>query len=228
MMQKRPTSGMGAKGQSFIELALVLAFLLLLVAGMVQLGFFMFSYLTALDLTREAARFASTRDFHFAKTSQDADECNNKTLNYYYDTACFFTDPDLNPSIPISRTQYADVTISVFTITDNHVTDRWPKPPIDSDGDGVWSLYNNNWKKDCDGSTVYTQPFFTNADIESKFQVNATRSKGLVLVEVFYCYNQILDFPVISRFIPSPFRIHAYTIMPYPQAIPTPTPIAYP
>ena len=227
-MHKKPTSGMGVTGQSFVELALVLAFLLLLVAGMVQIGFFMFSYLTALDLTREAARFASTRDFTKAKSIADSGECNNSSLNYYFDTACFFTDSSLNPTIPITTTPYSDVTITVFTVTDNHVTDRWPKAPIDSDGDGVWSLYDNNWQKDCDGNTVQTEPFFTNAEIESKFISNATRSKGLVLVEVFYCYNQILDFPVISRFIPSPFRIHAFTIMPYPEAIPTPTPIAYP
>ena len=49
-------------GQSFIELALVVPFLLMLIAGLVEVGFFIHSYLTLLDLTRESARFASLCD----------------------------------------------------------------------------------------------------------------------------------------------------------------------
>jgi hypothetical protein len=45
------------------------------------------------------------------------------------------------------------------------------------------------------------------------------------LVEVYYCYHQVLNLPFISQFIPNPMRLHTYSIMPAPEAIPTPTPI---
>ncbi len=51
-------------GQSLVELAIILPLLLLMLAGMVEVAFGMFAYLTALDLTREAARFASVRDYN--------------------------------------------------------------------------------------------------------------------------------------------------------------------
>jgi hypothetical protein len=53
----------------------------------------------------------------------------------------------------------------------------------------------------------------------------APTDRGIVAVETWVCYDMVLNLPFISGFIPSPFRIHTYTIMPAPEAIPTPTPI---
>ena len=213
-------------GQSFVELALIIPVLLVVLAGLTEVGFFMFAYLNALDLTREAARFASTRDFKVQELG-DPDPshlpmsaCTDSVLHYYYDTACFFVDPQLNPYLPLDPNNYDDVTISVFSVNDNNtINQRFPTPS------GVWSLYNNNWQKDCDGNVVTTTPDFTNAEIQSDFLSNAPHSKGLVLVEVYYCYHQVLNLPFISQFISNPLRLHTYSIMPAPEAIPTPTPI---
>jgi len=46
-----------------------------------------------------------------------------------------------------------------------------------------------------------------------------------VAVEVYYCYNQVFNIPLFSIFVPNPIQIHAYTLMPLPGSIPTPTPI---
>lgn len=235
----RPT-----RGQSFVELAVVLPILLLLLAGLVEVAFLFFNYMTAVDQTREAARFASVRDFYtldladLGNLPQGA--CTDDSLHFYYDTACFFTDHNLNPSLEISPTQYADVTISVFTIANNTVTNRWPRndfpaganPPLDPDGDNVWSLYSTagipNWKYDCEGNVVLNEPFFTNAEIESMLVPNAPPNRGLVLIEVWYCHRQLMNFPVFSQLVSRPLRMHAYTIMPLPNAIPTPTAIPQP
>jgi hypothetical protein len=214
------------RGQSFVELALIIPVLLVVLAGMTEVGFFMFAYLNALDLTREAARFASTRDFKIQELA-DPDPghlpmsaCTDSVLHYYYDTACFFVDPQLNPYLPLDPNNYDDVTISVFSVNENNtINQRFPTPS------GVWSLYNNNWQKDCQGNVVTTNPDITNADIQGDFLSNAPHSKGLVLVEVYYCYHQVLSLPFISQFIPNPLRLHTYSIMPAPEAIPTPTPI---
>jgi hypothetical protein len=227
-IKKRLRSG-GNRGQSLVELSLIVPLLLLMLVGMIEVGFVIFNYLNALDLTREAARFASTRDFSIASPgSTTMDDCTDGELDFFKDTACFFVDPSLNPNLPLDAARFDDATISVFTVVSGTVatiSDRWPKPPIDTNTDGVWSLYSDNWTKDCQGNTVLTEPFFTDDEVEALFLSTAPKAKGLVLVEVYICYDQIIHMPFISDYIGSPFRIHTYSFMPAPEAIPTPTPI---
>ncbi len=222
------------KGQSFVELALVVPILVLLMAGVVEIAFMYFSYMSALDLTREAARFASARDYRMLEAPAAGlpfSACSDTSLHYYYDTSCFFIDPEINSSLEISPTDYADVAISVFTVTGNQVTNRWP-----DNADGVFSLYQTstagtlipNWKLDCEGNIVQTEPFMTNGELEDMFQPDAPTEKGFVLVEVYFCYHHKIGLPFLTWAIPNPLRMHAYTIMPAAEAIPTPTPIANP
>lgn len=215
--------GADRKGQSFVELALIIPVILILLAGIVEVASYIFTYLNLLDLTREAARFASIRDWRSggiaptpASNTLPLEEfaCLDDQLHFYYDSACFFTDKDLNAFTRLDPANYDDVFISVVTISNGVVSDR-----------RNWSLYNDNWRKDCEGNTVLSEPFLSNADIQAELEPNAPRDRGLVIIEVFYCYEQILQLPIISDVVPDPFRMHAYTIMPAPEAIPTPTPI---
>lgn len=219
----------GKRGQSYVELALVIPVLLLLLAGMVELAFFIFTYLTALDLTREAARFASSRDYRsYSGEAASVDKCSDATLDYYNDTACFFIDPNFNAFIDIVGSEYSDVTISVFTIQDyDTVSDRWPEVGSAGIDDNMWTLNGDNWSKDCQGNVVLTEPYFSNAKMESILSDNTdtSRWKGVVVVELYYCYQQVLNLPVFSQALPSKFRMHAYSIMPDPEAVPTPTTI---
>lgn len=218
-----------SRGQSFVELALVVPVLLLLLAGMVELAFFIFTYLTAIDLTREAARFASGRDYRsYTAGSATLDECNNSNLDFYNDTACFFIDPNFNSYIPINEADYTDVNISVFTIKDyTTISDRWPEVGTASKTDNMWTLYGNNWQKDCKGNVTTTEPYFSNSKMESLLSsdTDTARWKGVVVVELYYCYQQVLNLPVFSQTIPTKLRMHAYTLMPAPEAVPTPTAI---
>lgn len=217
-------------GQSFVELALVIPVLLMLIAGLVEIGFYYYSYMTALELTREAARFASKRDpftLDAPGSGLPAAACSDDDLHFYFDTACIAIDTGFNPNLPLDSNR-DDITVSVFTVAGNVVTNRWP-----ADGDGVWSLSTasdtwggtESWTKDCDGNVVRTQPFMTNAEIQTMFQSGAPTERGLVMVELWYCYEQVLGLPILSDFIPDPIRMHVYTLMPSFEAIPTPTPI---
>jgi hypothetical protein len=223
------------KGQSFVELALVVPLLALLLAGVVEIAFLYFSYMSALDLTREAARFASARDYRITDVQNPGglpfSACTDTYLHYWYDTSCFFIDTQINSSLEISPTDYADVAISVFTVSGNKVTNRWP-----DNADGVFSLYQSNvggsmvpnWKLDCAGNIARTEPYITNAELEAMFQPDAPTEKGFVLVEVYFCYHHKIGLPFLTWAIPNPMRMHAYTIMPSSEAIPTPTPITNP
>jgi hypothetical protein len=217
------------RGQSFVELALIVPVLLLLLAGMVELAFFIFTYLTALDLTREAARFASGRDYRsYSGEASSIAKCSDTTLDYYNDTACFFIDPNFNPYFSIIDSDYSDVTISVFTVSDyDHVTDRWPEVGTSAKTDNMWTLNGTNWQKDCKGNTVLTEPYFSNSKMESLLSTSTDTAqwKGVVVVEIYYCYKQVLNLPVFSQIIPEKLRVHAYSLMPAPEAVPTPTTI---
>ena len=85
-----------------------------------------------------------------------------------------------------------------------------------------------NWKLDCAGNIARTEPYITNAELEAMFQPDAPTEKGFVLVEVYFCYHHKIGLPFLTWAIPNPMRMHAYTIMPASEAIPTPTPIANP
>lgn len=210
-------------GQSLVELAIILPLLLMMIIGMVEVAFTMFIYLTELDLTREAARFASVRDFNELEPYDElnptdgSDACTDSDLHYFLDAACFFTDPDLNPFIPFN-VDTDDVVITVFTVAGGNISERHPSA-------GYWSLNNDNWTRDCNGNTVRSDPFFSDADVEANFISDAPLDKGLVLVEAYYCWNPVAYLPFISDYIPSTIQLHAYTFMPSPEAIPTPTPI---
>jgi hypothetical protein len=230
------------RGQSLIEMALIVPILLIMVVGLVEVAAFMGAYLDALDLVREAARFASLRDpFYIGPTDM---HCSTDAFNFYYDTVCIFSPPAGNPLCSGPADPFCngvnnateldmtidDIVITVFTVVDDHVTAIAPSPPgyyaysdYDSDTDN-----NGNWQKNCEGDIVRFTPYFTSAKMDSYLSSTAPPKRGFVVVEYYYCYEQILKAPLISNFIPEKLRIHVYTVMSLPAAIPTSTPFFTP
>ncbi len=258
------------RGQSFVELALILPVLILLLLGVVEVAIFVGRYLDVLDLTREAARFASMRDpFQYVPPNPyppgqdcmqpnpgtgvlqpDFSNINDRCLDcsdsafyhFYFSTACIFSPPEgaetcrendpfcngLNPYILLNP-QTDDVVISVYTVAVGAATPirAWPA------GSEYWALsdhdedreHNGNWQRNCAGETVRTQPHFTrDVVMASANNPDSPGSKGFVAVELYYCYEQVLNLPIFTQFVPNPIQIHAYTIMPLPAAQPSPTP----
>jgi hypothetical protein len=226
-----------SRGQSFVELALILPVLLLMVLGVVEVSFLIGSYLDMLDLTREAARFASVRD-PFSGVTGDRNCSTPDLFEFYFDTSCVFsppansagcTDPafcnGMNSNIYVDST-VDDVVITVFTVNNNRVSNAWPSP------NGYWALsdhdndtlHNGNWRTDCEGNQVASAPHFTSSVVNNSLSLSAPPSEGFVAVEFYYCYEQVLALPMFTVFVPNPMRIHAYTLMPLPAAAPSPTP----
>lgn len=235
------------RGQSFLELALVLPILLLMLLGLVELTFFMGRYLDILDLSKEAARFASMRDPFSPGSDLDCSTTND--LNFYYDSSCMLSPPA--GSAACTESQYCngfnplltlnlatdDVVITAFTIAGHEVSDQWPEP------NSYWALsnvdfandvdlnFNSNpghpdrFKYDCKGNAVRTEPYYTDDRIEALMLDTSPGNKGYITVEVYYCYVQVLGLPIISDILPNPMQVHAYALMPLPAAQPTPTPI---
>jgi hypothetical protein len=234
MDRKKPKSHRKSNGQSFVELAIVLPLLLFLLIGFVEVGAIIYSYLSMLDVAREAARFASEHDPDILEGPGAGGFCEDNELHFFQDTACVIVGAGFNPDIVLDPTT-DDVTISVFTINDNQVTDRLP-----NDGDGVWSLYGDNWTRNCDGSLKSITPFMQDNELEDLLLTPtlgpgtptpdsgtaypaAPKDKGRVLVEVYYCHEQLLNLPLLSNLLPNPIPLHAYSFMPAPAVAPTAT-----
>lgn len=232
-----------SRGQAFIEMVIILPVLLIMLLGLIEVAYFLSNYLEILDLTREAARFASLRDPFNSTVPSDFNCSTPDRFNFYYDTACVFSPPAGSASCVVNDPfcsglnegarldpERDDVVISVFTVTDNSVTNIWPSPA------GYWALsdhdtdtvHNSNWQKDCKGNVQYSAPYFTAARINSYLDPGAPPKRGFVTVEIYYCYHLVLDTPIITQFISNPVRTHAYTVMSLPAAQPTPTPIPTP
>ena len=74
----------------------------------------------------------------------------------------------------------------------------------------------------CDPKTDFTcnPSHFTSDQIQALLDPTAPNT-AVVLVEVFYNYNQLLKVPWITAFVPDPQRLHSYTIIPVPAAEPS-------
>jgi hypothetical protein len=246
------------KAQSFLELALILPILLVILLNVVELSFMTSQYLDLLDLTREAARFASIRD-PFDPVAADKDCSTEGLFDFYYDTSCVFsppagssncTDPQfcngLNAFIVLNPAT-DDVVIRVFSVSDAggyEVKEVWPNAPLNPapNNNGYWALSNNdsvdnlldglpddNWKYNCHGDQIRTEPYYTASSVSDRLVKTPAstvmiKSKGFVSVELYYCYETVLGAPVLTSIIEDPLRLHAYTIMSLPAAAPTPTP----
>lgn len=241
MNRMKSRSSGKSSGQSFVELAIVLPLLLFLLIAFVEVGAVIYNYLSLLDVVREAARFAADRDpevLNGDMSNYPISACEDNALHYYLDTACVVIGTNFNQDITLDPAT-DDLTISIFTIDNNVVADRKP-----NDGDGVWSLYADNWTKNCDGTLGSTTPFFPQVVGNSWVAVSTPTTgvgtptpgagtivpggptdKGIVLVEIYYCHDQLLNLPLISDLLPNPIPLHAFAVMPAPMAAPTPTPL---
>lgn len=240
---------MSNKAQSYVEFALVIPILILLVLGVVELTVYIGTYINLTDLTREAARFASIRD-PFELASQGDKNCNTPdSFNFYYDSSCIFSPLQgsaacsspafcngFNSTIPL-KSEEDDILISIFTVREDTsqnpakqiVSDQWPQP----NGVWVWSnndsdpSHQNNYRRNCNRLTSPNSDtqYYTKARVEDYLRSGqSVASKGFVVIEVVFCYHQALNIPILSDFLPDPLKIHTYTIMSLPAAAPTPTP----
>jgi hypothetical protein len=219
--------------------------------GVVELTLFIGTYINVLDLTREAARFASNRDPLAVGTKTCGSVIGTKTFDFFYDTSCIFSPlantacensafcDGFNSTIQLKSNE-DDILIYTFTEADRNLTTGVVGPTITDNllcnstvttgCPWVWSnaklfdtSHQNNWQRDCNRQPADTTkaPNFTRAVMQSYLSSSAEMNKGFVVVEVFFCYHQVLNIPILSNFLPNPILIDTYSIMPLPAVQPT-------
>lgn len=213
----------GAKGQSLVEIAIAFPVLIMLLAGLVEFGFMLNYYLSLLDATREAARtfsnFDPFEDGH-ALTTPDCtcsvSACPNEAAEDRTDADCdrdsFYpgvagmaldnlqpkNENDTSRRIVLDAST-DDVVVSVFSVGTS--VERFPE-----DG-GEYHWFGNQ------------ESALSIADIEGQL-VPGSPDTGILLVEIYFNYHQVLALPWLAPFMPDPFMLHAYTIMPCSAAEP--------
>jgi hypothetical protein len=204
MKLKRLRFRQALKGQSFIELALVLTLILLLLSGVIEFGALLNEYINVVDGAREGARWGAGGDDPFIRTTLPFGDRTEYYTNI--DEIIEGKTPGGGALAPIalSAANGDDVVISVFSISGTQVV-RYP-------GGSYWRKYKKQ---------VST---FTNAQIQTRLDGSAPDT-GMVLVEIFYHYYQILAMPWFTTFVHDPITVHTYSMMPVSAAEPTPTPI---
>jgi hypothetical protein len=218
MMRFNANAKNKTKGQSFIELALVFMILMLLFAGVVELGNLINVYLDIIDSGREAARNANTYDLYHIESD------GSKTIgNLVYNEAAKIAWNTLNTSCQ-GRLKDKDVQAlpdpcPAMRIPFDPATDDIVISVISYDGSSILRFPTGGWSRFGNHTSAVS-----NADIASHLDPSAPVT-GMIIVEIFYDYHQMLGMPFFTEVIPDPIPVHTFSIMPYPLAEPTPTPL---
>jgi hypothetical protein len=180
------------EAQSFVEVALFLPILLIMLSGLVEFGFLMNQYLNLLDGPREGARWGAS---------------------HYPTEAIFYT------GIENEAASIAINPVSLNPATDDVIISTYTYRCIPS---CVTSLYGttHSWAQDMHSTGPNATSAFTATTINAKVGTGANTKGGVLVVELFYSYHQILGLPWITVFVPDPIRVSSYTIMPLPAIEP--------
>jgi hypothetical protein len=204
-----------SRGQAVVETALVLTLLVMIVASIVEFGMMFNAYMALQDAARNAARFSSDSIYSYTDSVKDC----NHTRDFYRQTACL-VQMELVQSRPqvtltFTSTLTDDIVISVFSIAGSDMVVSptvWARYP-EAYGESGWS-----WSLDQFG-VRHQSSKITRGQIIQKLQ-NGAPSTGLLLVEVIGHYDQKLKLPWITAFLPDPYPLYTFALMPLVSAEP--------
>lgn len=186
------------KGQSFVELALVVVFLMIFVAGVIEFGLLLNQYLNLVDASREAVRYSSDSDPFICD-----DHANSACINPQFYTNTFQITKDVLAPVVLDKDKGDDVVVSFFSVAN-----------------GYYKRFPDEQGQSMNGVQVSK---LTSAEIQSRLDSSAPPT-GVLLVEIFYNYPQVLKLPIFTAFVRDPIPVYVYSIMPLTAAEPAPVP----
>ena len=215
------------RGQSFVELMLVVLILAFMLSGVVEFGMLLNDYLKVLDGAREGARFSSS--------SIAFNPATGSSYQLFYVNAAIESLRVMSP-IDLNGNRGDDLLVSVFSVAGSSIT-RYPLGYAFG-----WSLcanYNDALLRTTMAANLTLDQYnafiagwsactvrhshFTTGQVLSNMDSSAPGS-GVLLVEVYFNYPQMLKLPVFEQVIPDPIPVYTYSIMPISSAEPTATP----
>jgi len=197
------------RGQSLVEVALTLPILLMLLSGLVEFGFILNHYLAIVDATREVARISSNWSHEYVNGDGDS----------FYDVAIGKVVYALEPNDANDTTRKIKIRENrVNCSADDALTGV-------CDNEIIISVYGI----DSGGASLVAQHHWDDDDPRQASRISETvindrisgipnTSAGVVVVEVFYNYEQVLGLPWVP--IQDPLLLYSYTMMPLSSAEP--------
>jgi Flp pilus assembly protein TadG len=201
------------KAQSFVEVAIFFPVLLIMMSGLVEFGFLLNQYLNLMDGPREAARAAAA--VKGVNSSLYVNAAREAITAIRPEGICYTTDDII---VSVYGLTCSGVSCSANFVGQNRCTANGTcladmKASLPSDEE-----------MQCAGRTPITHTSqFDVARIQTLINGGASISdfnSGVVVVELYYNYNQFLKLPWITVFVPDPLPISSYTMMPLPAAAP--------
>jgi len=213
-----------------VEMALAFPILLLVLAGTLEVGKYFNDYLTILDATREAARYAADGDLFLAQ--EPSLNCDD---NFYHQAACLAKD-SVNRNLSFNPLT-DDIVVSAMSVdSTGHIIARFPRACADpvppsflpnycdaavANSQEGWSFCEHITQTGC----KVDASLFSNAALESMLaQSPNSPPTGLVIVEMYRLHKQFLGLiPPGMPILPQQVVMHAYTMMPLPSAAAPPS-----
>lgn len=185
------------RGQAFVETALIIPILILLILGVVEIGAAANEYMIVHDAAREGGRFAANLDPELTSRYffDNRDRCNpfpdvrplsaeelrelcelSRTTNFYYEVACLTFQ-----NVPLGRgrldqTNGDDIVITVIGVRNEQVVSRWPiieehrYPGVE--GDPECGSIPEDWPYHFQGSSYSEDPTESNGTCTAEFLEN--------------------------------------------------------
>lgn len=183
------------RGQSFVELALVVLLLMVLVIGIVEYGTLLNNYLNLVDASREAVRFSSNYDPFLPDGTVD--------VNFYQDTITL-TEQVLAP-VALDPAMGDDIVVTFFTVG-SATYNRYPNA-------NGWARYSNQVSK------------FSDAEVQSRLDLSAPAAGVLLIEIFYNypqqlklpVFTQLVPDPI-------PVYVYAIMPLPAAEPTPTPIP----
>lgn len=195
--------GRRPKGQGLVEMALALPVLLIMLLGLVEVGFLLRTYLVVYNADREAARFAARGGF----TGEEIKERALTSFSGQLPVSLGEPDePDGNTIIYVTWLQIPSDAVD---------DDDWKASYHKQDSFGTFEPSSRDPISKIDAVDQWKRMKDWNAALNDAAGEDGLGPTSLevVIVEIFYEHNQVLHAPVIEWFLPDPMEVYAWTTM---------------
>jgi len=203
----------GSEGQSLVELALTLPVLLILLLGLVEVGFALRAYLVLTNVSRETARLASRGIYQ---------------PDQIFSYATWFFGEQLPARYAGAPNPNTEVIVTYFFIPYDDKPDKAAgcpscNPPTypACDTCATYMITTTGTLTETSRIDVETQlqklrdeNFISNDELGKKHQDSAPVDHNVAIIEIYYYHKQVLmDAPVISWVFPDTMPMYARTMM---------------
>jgi hypothetical protein len=193
------------KGQSLVEMAIIMPILLIMFLGVLEVGFAIRSYMIILDASREGARYASK--------TYSMDLRNAETAKFSYTNIISHTSLNLDR---LPDDEITDIIITNIQIFGEETITKSGRYTVTNPINMTW-YGTDNWRnsqlelEEITNELVSENRALNEVIRETGGSQEYQREQGCIIVEIIVKHHQLIKFPAFTWADPTPF--HVFTMM---------------